>query len=37
MLLKPLNIEAQDKLPPGMPPARVVVSGVFSGFIAPEN
>ncbi len=37
MLLKPLNMEAQDKLPPGMPPARVVVSGVTSGFIAPEN
>ena len=37
MLLRPLYLEAQEKQPPGMPPARVVVSGVFSGFIAPEN
>lgn len=37
ILIKPLNIGAQDKLPSGIPPARVVVSDVISGFIAPEN
>ncbi len=37
MLLRPLYLEAQEKQLPGMPPARVVVSGVTSGFIAPEN
>lgn len=36
MLLKPLNLEAQQKLP-GIPPAKVVVSNVTSGFIAPEG
>ena len=36
MLLKPLHLEAQQKLP-GIPPAKVVVSNVTSGFIAPEG
>src|SRR3989304_10461259 len=36
MLLKPFNLEAQEKLP-GIPPAKVVVSNVTSGFIAPEG
>ena len=36
MFLKPLYLEAQEKLP-GIPPAKVVVSNVTSGFIAPEG
>lgn len=35
MLLKPLSVEAQEKQP-DIPPAKVVVSDVTSGFIAPE-
>lgn len=36
MLLTPPYLEAQEKQIPGIPPARVVVSDVTSGFIAPE-
>src|SRR3972149_5921263 len=36
-LLTQLHLEAQEKQQQGMPPAKVVVSDVTSGFIAPEG
>src|SRR3990172_5352289 len=37
MLIMPVHVEAQDKTPPGVPPAVVVVADVTSGLIAPEG